>query len=95
MLRDRIVAEERVYDNGFDDVKADAGKPEVPFDKRGVILGVVRRMWDRNKKYRDSVLYSLTYSVLCSLTYSVLCSLTYSVLYSLTLYQLTLYYYSF
>jgi integrase len=52
MLRDRIVVDERVYDNEFDDVKTDAGKREVPYDKHGVILGAVRKMWDRNKKFR-------------------------------------------
>ena len=39
ILRDRIVVDERVYDDEFDDVKTEAGKREVPFDKHGVILG--------------------------------------------------------
>jgi integrase len=52
MLRDRIVVDERVYDNEFDDVKTDAGQREVPYDKHGVILRAVRTMWDRNKKFR-------------------------------------------
>jgi integrase len=52
ILRDRIVVDERVYDNEFDDVKTEAGKREVPFDKHGVILAAVQRMWARNKKFR-------------------------------------------
>ena len=52
ILRDRIVVDERVYDDEFDDVKTDAGKREVPFDKHGVILAAIRRMWARNKKFR-------------------------------------------
>ncbi len=52
ILRDRIVVDERVYDNEFDDVKTDAGKREVPYDRHGVILGAVQRMWALNKKFR-------------------------------------------
>ena len=33
ILRDRIVVDERVYDNEFDEVKTAAGKREVPYDK--------------------------------------------------------------
>jgi hypothetical protein len=43
ILRDRIVVDERVYDDEFDDVKTEAGKREVPYDKHGVILGAVQR----------------------------------------------------
>jgi integrase len=53
ILRDRIVVDERIYDNEFDDVKTDAGKREVPFDKHCVILGAVQQMWAINKKFRD------------------------------------------
>jgi len=52
ILRDRIVVDERVYDDEFDDVKTDAGKREVPFDRHGVILAALQRMWARNKKFR-------------------------------------------
>jgi hypothetical protein len=52
ILRDRIVVDERVYDNEFDEVKTAAGKREVPYDKYGVILGAVRQMWTRNKNFR-------------------------------------------
>ena len=52
ILCDRIVVDERVYDNEFDDVKTDAGKREVPYDKHGVIFGAIREMWARNKKFR-------------------------------------------
>jgi len=52
ILRDRIVVDERVYDDEFDDVKTDAGKREVPFDKHGVILAAIRRLWANNKKFR-------------------------------------------
>ncbi|MGA8730323.1 MAG: tyrosine-type recombinase/integrase, partial [Terracidiphilus sp.] len=52
ILRDRIVVDERVYDDECDDVKTDAGKREVPFDKHGVILAAIRRMWASNKKFR-------------------------------------------
>ncbi len=52
ILRDRIVVDERVYDDEFDDVKTDAGKREVPFDKHGVILAAIRGMWASNKKFR-------------------------------------------
>jgi len=41
---DRIVIDERVYDDEFDDVKTEAGKREVPFDKHGVILAAVQQM---------------------------------------------------
>jgi len=54
MLPDRIIVDERVYDDEFDDVKTEAGKREVPFDKHGVILGAIQRMWASNKKYRQS-----------------------------------------
>jgi hypothetical protein len=52
ILRDRIVVDERVYDDEFDDVKTDAGKREVPFDRHGVILATLQRMWAKNKKFR-------------------------------------------
>ena len=52
ILRDRIVVDERVYDDEFDDVKTEAGKREVPFDKHGVILAAIQRMWVRNKTFR-------------------------------------------
>ena len=52
ILRDRIVVDERVYVDEFDDVKTDAGKREVPFDKHGVILTAIQRMWTSNKKFR-------------------------------------------
>lgn len=44
--------DERVYDDEFDEVKTDAGRWEVPFDKHGVLLAAIRRLWDRNKKFR-------------------------------------------
>ncbi len=49
---DRIVIDERVYDDEFDDVKTEAGKREVPLDKHGVILAAVQQMWARNKEFR-------------------------------------------
>jgi integrase len=52
LLRDRIVVDERVYDDEFDEVKTEAGNRELPFDRHGVILGALQRMWDRNKKFR-------------------------------------------
>ncbi len=52
ILRDRIVIDERVYDDEFDDVKTDAGDRQVPFDRHGVILGALRRMWESNEKFR-------------------------------------------
>jgi len=52
ILRDRIVVDERVYDDEFDEVKTEAGMREVPFDKHGVILAAIKRMWVRNKKFR-------------------------------------------
>ena len=52
ILCDRIVVDERVYDDEFDDVKTDAGKREVPFDKHGVILAAVKQMWATNKMFR-------------------------------------------
>ncbi|HEV2132633.1 MAG TPA: tyrosine-type recombinase/integrase [Terracidiphilus sp.] len=50
--RDRIIVDERVYDDEFDEVKTDAGNREVPFDRHGVLLGAIQRMWERNKKFR-------------------------------------------
>ena len=52
ILRDRIIVDERVYDDEFDDVKTDAGEREVPFDRHGIILAAVQRMWAKNKKFR-------------------------------------------
>jgi integrase len=52
ILRDRIVVDERVYDDEFDEVKTDAGKREVPFDKHGVLFAAVQQMWATNKKFR-------------------------------------------
>jgi integrase len=52
VLRDRILIDERVYDDEFDDVKTEAGEREVPFDRHGVILGALKRMWERNKSFR-------------------------------------------
>jgi integrase len=53
ILRDRIVIDERVYDDEFDEVKTFAGDREVPFDRHGVILAAIQRMWVRNKKFRS------------------------------------------
>ena len=53
ILPDRIIVDERVYDDEFDEVKTEAGKREVPFDKHGVILAAIQRMWASNKKYRQ------------------------------------------
>lgn len=50
-LPDRIIIDERVYDGEFDDVKTEAGEREVPLDRHGVILGALRVMWERNKKF--------------------------------------------
>ena len=52
ILRDRIVVDERVYDDEFDEVKTDAGKREVPFDKHGVLLAAIQQMWAANTKFR-------------------------------------------
>jgi integrase len=52
ILRDRIVVDERVYDDEFDEVKTFAGDREVPFDRHGVILAAIQRMWASNKKFR-------------------------------------------
>ncbi len=49
---DRLVVDERVYDNEFDDVKTEAGNREVPFDRHGVILSAIQTMWARNTKFR-------------------------------------------
>ena len=51
-MPDRIVVDERVYDDEFDLVKTDAGEREVPLDRHGVILSALRIMWERNKKFR-------------------------------------------
>jgi len=51
-LPDRIIVDERVYDDEFDEVKTDAGNREVPLDRHGVILGALKTMWDRNKNFR-------------------------------------------
>lgn len=52
VLRDRIIVDERVYDDEFDEVKTDAGNRELPFDRHGVILAALQRMWARNTKFR-------------------------------------------
>jgi integrase len=52
VLRDRIVVDERVYDDEFDEVKTSAGDREVPFDRHGVILAAIQRMWARNTNFR-------------------------------------------
>jgi len=55
--------DERIYDNEFDEVKTEAGKREVPFDKRGVILAAIKRMWINNKKCRkpDDLVFANKY----------------------------------
>jgi integrase len=60
VLRDRIVVDERLYDGEFDDVKTQAGDREVPFDRSGVILAAVQRMWSKNTKFRkpDDLLFA-------------------------------------
>ena len=52
VLRDRVIVDERVYDDEFDDVKTEAGNREVPFDRHGIILAAFQRMWARNTKFR-------------------------------------------
>jgi integrase len=52
ILSDRIIVDERVYDDEFDEVKTDAGEREVPFDRYGFILNALKRMWESNKKFR-------------------------------------------
>jgi integrase len=52
ILSDRIVVDERVYDDEFDEVKTSAGDREVPFDRHGVILSAIQKMWAGNKKFR-------------------------------------------
>lgn len=52
ILRDRIIVDERVYDDEFDEVKTSAGDREVPFDRHGVILAAIQRRWASNKKFR-------------------------------------------
>jgi len=54
ILPDRIVVDERVYDDEFDEVKTEAGKREVPFDRHGVILSAIQRMWERNTEFRKT-----------------------------------------
>lgn len=44
VLRDRIIMDERFYEEEFDDVKTQAGKREVPFDRHGAILAALQRM---------------------------------------------------
>ena len=51
-LPDRIVVDERVYDDEFDLVKTEAGEREVPLDRHGVILTALQVMWKRNKDFR-------------------------------------------
>lgn len=50
-LPDRIVVE-RVYDNEFEEVRTQAGKREVPFDRHGVTLAALQQMWATNTKFR-------------------------------------------
>ncbi|PSH03124.1 MAG: hypothetical protein CXZ00_13955 [Acidobacteria bacterium] len=52
ILPGRIIIDERVYDDEFDDVKTEAGQREVPLDRHGVILRALQAMWERNKKFR-------------------------------------------
>jgi integrase len=52
VLVDRIIVDERIYDDEFDEVKTEAGNREVPFDRHKVILGALQIMWERNKKFR-------------------------------------------
>jgi hypothetical protein len=46
---DRISGVERVYAGEFDDVRAEAGERDVPFDKLGMIATALRRTWERSK----------------------------------------------
>jgi len=52
ILPDRIVVDERVYDDEFDSVKTEAGEREVPLERHGVILKALQIMWERNQKFR-------------------------------------------
>jgi hypothetical protein len=51
ILRDRIVVDGRVYGDVFDDEKTEAGKREVPFDKRDVLFAAIRRMWAGDTRF--------------------------------------------
>ncbi len=48
ILSDRIVIDERLYDDDLDDPKTLHGNREVPFDQQGIIKAALTGMWERN-----------------------------------------------
>lgn len=49
ILKDRIVIDERLYEDDLDDPKTDAGKREVPLNRRGVIREALQGVWQKSK----------------------------------------------
>ena len=49
ILSDRIVIDERLYDDDLDDPKTLHGNREVPLDQQGIIKEAVTRIWDKTK----------------------------------------------
>ncbi len=49
ILSDRIVIDERLYDDDLDDPKTLHGNREVPLDQQGIIKEAVTRIWNKTK----------------------------------------------
>ena len=49
ILDDRIVIDERLYDDDLDEPKTLHGNGEVPSDQQGIIKGAVTRIWNKTK----------------------------------------------
>ena len=49
ILSDRIIIDERLYDDDLDDPKTPHGNREVPFDRQGIITEALSRIWTKTK----------------------------------------------
>jgi len=49
ILGDRIIIDERLYDDDLDDPKTLHGNREVPFDQQGIIKAALARIWAKTK----------------------------------------------
>jgi integrase len=49
ILADRVIVDERVYEGVLDEVKADSGSREIPFDRSGLIQAALTGAWQRSR----------------------------------------------
>ncbi len=49
---DRIVIDERLYEDDLDEPKTNSGNREVPFDRQGILQEAVTRIWAKSKFHK-------------------------------------------